>query len=214
MAAALSACGSSAPSGMAGMSSLPPPRYGHSLDVGLVSGTVFIRPPGGATFRLANTDRRIPIGSLIDTRRGMIDLRAAATSGAHAVKVQDGQFDGGRFTVRQRASVPVPEVRLAGGSRRSCAAAGTGPAGSSTVTTASRTLPLGLIRLLRAHGPGRFRTIGRSAAATVRGTVWLTADYCNGTLVKVTEGVVAVRNRATGATVTLRAGQSYFAATG
>ncbi len=199
------------------MSALPRPQYGRSLNVGLISGTVLIQPPGSRVFRLGETDRHIPIGSLIDTRHGTIDLRAAATPDAHVVRVQDGQFGGGRFTVRQQAGAPVPEVRLTGGSTRGCTAAGSGSAGSSATGTsaappASRSLPEGLIRLLHARGPGRFRTVGRSASASVRGTVWLTADYCNGTLVKVTAGVVAVRNLATGATVTLHAGQSYFAA--
>jgi ferric-dicitrate binding protein FerR (iron transport regulator) len=41
---------------------------------------------------------------------------------------------------------------------------------------------------------GRFRTRGRHAAATVRGTTWLTEDRCGGTLVAVRHGLVAVRD--------------------
>jgi hypothetical protein len=41
---------------------------------------------------------------------------------------------------------------------------------------------------------GRFRTRGRTSVATVRGTAWLTEDRCEGTLTRVTEGAVHVRD--------------------
>ena len=44
-------------------------------------------------------------------------------------------------------------------------------------------------RKLWGDGKGKFRTKGRYAAATVRGTRWLTQDTCAGTLVRVTQGV-------------------------
>ena len=58
---------------------------------------------------------------------------------------------------------------------------------------------------------GRFRTHGRDSVATVRGTRWLTLDRCDGTLTKVVEGAVAVRDRRRGKTVLVRAGRSYLA---
>ena len=66
------------------------------------------------------------------------------------------------------------------------------------------------MRLLWASGPGTFRTVGRYSAATVLGTQWLTEDFCDGTLVRVTRGVVVVEDLATHATVTVRAGHSAF----
>ena len=50
------------------------------------------------------------------------------------------------------------------------------------------------VRRLWGDGKGRFRTKGRHGAATVAGTKWLTEDRCNGTLVRVKRGVVAVRD--------------------
>ena len=41
---------------------------------------------------------------------------------------------------------------------------------------------------------GEFRTKGKYSAATVRGTEWLTQDYCDGTLTQVKTGVVDVRD--------------------
>ena len=49
-------------------------------------------------------------------------------------------------------------------------------------------------RRLWGNGRGRFRTRGRYGAATVRGTKWLTDDRCDGTLVRVKRGKVAVKD--------------------
>jgi hypothetical protein len=76
------------------------------------------------------------------------------------------------------------------------------------VATASRVRPR---RRLWGNATGRFRTRGRYAAATVRGTRWLTIDRCNGTQVIVTDGVVSVFDLVARRTVLVSAGQSYFA---
>jgi ferric-dicitrate binding protein FerR (iron transport regulator) len=59
---------------------------------------------------------------------------------------------------------------------------------------------------------GRFRTHGRDSVATVRGTAWTVADRCDGTVTRVTEGAVMVRNRHTGRRTLVRAGERHFAA--
>ena len=43
---------------------------------------------------------------------------------------------------------------------------------------------------------GRFRTHGRDSVATVRGTTWQVTDRCDGTVTRVTEGAVLVRDTA------------------
>jgi hypothetical protein len=58
---------------------------------------------------------------------------------------------------------------------------------------------------------GRFRTHGRESQATVRGTRWLTEDRCDGTLTRVTNGAVAVRDFKRHRSVVVRAGHSYLA---
>jgi hypothetical protein len=65
-------------------------------------------------------------------------------------------------------------------------------------------------------GPSQFRNPGQvgidsAGSTTVRGTKWLTADRCDGTLVRVTQGVIAVRDLVRKKTVVLRKGKSYFA---
>ena len=49
-------------------------------------------------------------------------------------------------------------------------------------------------RHLWGSGHGSFRTRGRYASATVRGTVWLQKDTCSGTLTVVRRGVVTVKD--------------------
>jgi hypothetical protein len=67
---------------------------------------------------------------------------------------------------------------------------------------------------LFARGRGRFRTRGRYGSGTKRGTVFLTEDRCDGTLFKVTEGQIAVRDFVTGKTIIVKAGGRYFAKQG
>jgi hypothetical protein len=188
--------------------SLPPPRFGHSVDIGLVSGTVIVTPPGGHSFQLGTQDRNIPVGSVIDTTHGRVDLRtapppASGAAGAATARVEDAQFYDGAFRVAQSASRPVAQIRLVGGRLAACAA----PTGD---LVPHRKPPHKVLRLLWASGSGRFQTVGRYSAATVLGTKWLTEDFCDGTLVRVSRGVVAVENLATHTTVTVRAGQSTF----
>ena len=42
------------------------------------------------------------------------------------------------------------------------------------------------------NGKGKFRTSGKYSSATVRGTIWLVQDRCEGTLTKVSRGTVQV----------------------
>ena len=44
----------------------------------------------------------------------------------------------------------------------------------------------------------------------MRGTVWTVEDRCDGTLTRVTRGVVVVENLRTGRTKVVRAGQSHL----
>jgi len=66
-------------------------------------------------------------------------------------------------------------------------------------------------RRLWGDGKGKFRTEGKYAAATVRGTKWLVEDTCAGTLTKVNQGTVDVRDKVRHKTVIVRKGKSYLA---
>jgi hypothetical protein len=94
-------------------------------------------------------------------------------------------------------------MALNGGDFAACG--GAGKADARTAGSSRR------VRRLRANGRGRFRTRGRYSTATVRGTNWTTEDRCNGTLTRVSSGVVVVRDLVRRRTVRLRARQSYLA---
>jgi hypothetical protein len=177
--------------------SVPPPVLGRAVNVAVASGAVFVKLPGRGFVRLG-AGQQIPVGSQVDTRRGVVRLSSAANSrGA----VQSGGFSAGVFQVRQaRGGGGLTDLNLTGGSFRACSAKGASASRSSRI-----------VRRLRGNGRGRFRTRGRYSAATVRGTIWDTIDRCDGTLTKVTRGVVVVRDLRKRRNITVRAGKSYLA---
>ena len=66
-------------------------------------------------------------------------------------------------------------------------------------------------RKLWGSGKGNFRTEGNNGSATVRGTIWLTEDRCDGTFFKVRRGVVTIRDFGADETFPLGKGKSYLA---
>jgi hypothetical protein len=190
---------------------------GRAVNVNVVRGTVLVAVPAGGAraagahasqkglrFEPLTEARQIPTGSFLDTSRGTVGLTSAAGSGS---KTQSGQFNAGIFQVlqsRKRRERGLTELRLKGASFSRCRARRSGRA------TAAK-LPRRLIRQLKANAKGRFRTRGRHSAATVRGTIWITADRCDGTLTTVKRGKVSVRDFRRKRTVIVRAGKSYLA---
>ena len=71
--------------------------------------------------------------------------------------------------------------------------------------------PKSVLGKLWGNGKGKFRTDGKYSSATVRGTIWLVEDGCDGTLTKVRRGVVSVRDIKRKKTVKVKAGHSYLA---
>ncbi len=181
------------PSGSGEASGPPPPSVGRSVNVARASGVVLVKVRGGRRFVRLTRPRQIPIGSSIDASRGAARLTTAAGGG----RTQSGVFSGGVFSVTQRSERrPVTELVL-GGSTRGCSA------------SSSRVLPGRVVRRLRGNAHGRFRTRGRYAAATVRGTVWSTEDRCDGTLIDVSRGTVSASDL--GAARLVRPNQSFLA---
>jgi hypothetical protein len=190
--------GGPAPSGGAG-GTLPPPVERKAVQVVPVGGTVKIRKPGTKKFVDLRAGETIPMGSVIDTTEGIVRLTTAAPGLGR--RTQTADFWRGIFAIRQAKDAQIPELGLrgaqegcrAGSSRRKARASGR-----------RRT-----VRKLWGSGKGKFRTRGRYGAATVRGTKWLTLDYCESTVVKVAEGLVAVRDLERHRTVMVRAGESH-----
>ena len=160
--------------------------------------------PGRRDYLPLRAGAEIPLGSVIDTRRGSVTLTCeVAPDGTR----QTGTFGDGLFTVRQRrAGRGYVDLHLRGGSFRRCRRA----AGARTATAAARRRR-SVRRLWGRDRGGRFRTHGRNSHATVRGTAWVTVDRCDGTLTRVRKGAVVVRDLVRNKRVLLRAGRSYLA---
>ena len=189
----------------------PEPLLGARVVVEVVRGRVFIRRPGAAGFvELLGADD-IPVGSLVDTRRGAVELTSAtglpsaARSPAGTATTQSAVFYDGLFLVNQpRVRGAYTTLALRGGNfRRIC-----GSRALASVDAKKKPRP---VRRLWGNGKGRFRTKGKHSSATVRGTIWLTSDRCDGTFTYVRQGRVAVRDRVLKRTVILRPGQTYLA---
>jgi hypothetical protein len=185
---------------------VPPPRFARSVDIGLVSGVVMVRPAGRASFRLGTQDRSIPVGSELDTRHGEVDLRSAPAPSSSSGTLQDAQFSKGLFVIRQhRNQGGLTEIDL-----RSALNAGTACASASTAVAAG--LNPRVLARLRVHDThGRFETRGKYSAATVRGTLWDTIDQCDGTLTVVYHGTVFVDDLRLHKTIAVHAGHRYLA---
>ena len=159
----------------------------------------------------------VPIGSIVNARRGRVALTTASSARTRVTRTQRAEFYGGIFQIRQRRTrSPTTDilvrsadfVRQCGrGADASAASAATG--GLAVAAQARRSRKV--VSRLWGNGRGRFRTRGRNSAATVRGTIWLTEERCDGTLTRVTRGVVSVRDLRANRTVTVRAGRSYLA---
>jgi hypothetical protein len=177
------------------------PQPGAIVGVKPVSGRVLVREPGTSRFVELEGTTEVPVGSQVDTTRGVIRL----TSGLGGGRTNSSQFYSGLFTILQsRARNSFMTLRMEGGNFRLC-----GRRSLSTLSIeARRKRP---VRRLWGNGQGRFRTRGRYSSATVRGTKWLVQDRCDGTITRVLRGVVRVRDFRARKTVSLRAGQSYLA---
>lgn len=179
----------------------PRPVLGSTANLSPVSGVAFVRTPAATRYRRLVVGRTLPVGTSVDARRGKVRVTSVKYRRG---PLQVGDFFAGAFTVRQGAGPgAVTEILAVGGDFSDC-----------------RFLPaIGMARQAQVakprrrvwgNGRGRFRTRGRYGAATVRGTVWLTVDRCDGTLFVVRSGVISVFDFALRRTVVVRAGRSYF----
>jgi LCCL domain-containing protein len=172
------------PSGGGGSSSAP---------TGAPTGTVLVN---GAPF----TGGAIPYNATVDVTKGSVLLKtitgSLSVTGAAGVTAA---FVLIRGTDKKK---PIVELRLVKGNFSVC---------PKRKTKSARRAAAIVVRQIWGNGQGSFRTRGRYAAATVRGTHWLTSDRCDGTLTKVTRGVVEVADLPKHKTVTVRAGGSYLA---
>ena len=168
-----------------------PPATGTSTGKVLIGGRPYLGGtiPPGATVDVTH-------GTIhVTTITGNVNLYGAGTPSEF--KLLNGT-DGGKRVVL---------IELVGGNFAAC---GTIKGTRHTAGLAKTTPKNKTIRQLWGSGKGLFETRGRYASAAVRGTNWLTRDLCDGTLVIVRQGTVAVYDLKTHKTVLVHAGHSYF----
>jgi streptogramin lyase len=178
----------------------PEPVLGKAMGAEPVSGTVLVRLPRTNTFVPLTAGLALPVGTIVDARKGRV--RITATSGG---KTFSADFFQGQFQLAQRLkNGATADIKLFGGTFKRC------PAGLRSPKSLGSKAPKS-VRKLWGEGSGPFRTVGRFSAASVRGTTWLTDDQCPGTLTRVTAGSVLVRDFVRRKTVLVNAGRSYLA---
>jgi hypothetical protein len=202
----------------------PPPVPGKSVVAKVVSGQVFIKLPGSGRARASGPAKgfvpfqgaaNIPVGSQLDTKKGRIALTSAADTGG--AKTQTSDFYQGIFQVKQTLPKKKPskptalttDIVMKGQIPRSQCAPLKG--GARAAATKKKKGPKAVLGKLWGNGKGKFRTNGKYSAATVRGTIWLVEDRCEGTFTKVVRGTVRVRDNRRKKTVTVKAGHTYLA---
>jgi hypothetical protein len=201
---------------------LPRPVLGKTVNVEVVSGKVFVALPAGAHLSLAapldaaveslskglhfvpiTEASQIPVGSTLETTAGIARVTTATST---IGKTQEGEFGAGIFKLLQsHKQRGLTELNIVDNHSAKQVCASVGKKASAAKLSSK------VLGRLNSNAHGKFTTRGQYSAATVRGTAWNVTNQCNGTLTKVTRGVVSVRDFRRRKTVTVFAGQSYLA---
>ena len=171
-----------------------------------------VKYPGSDEWVVLSDPYLLPLGTQVDLSGGAAIEFTDQTGQTMIFYGEDdgvtSQFTIGQLTAARRAvsvrgavGPPVVDVQLGGGDFTRCTNA-------RFLSSAAAQKP---VRRLWGKGKGNYRTRGRYASGTVRGTWWLTEDFCNGTRVTVKEGAVEVYDSVKKKTVLVTAGSSYFA---
>ena len=194
----------------------PRPRLGRTVTVVAERGTILVRVPGSRRYVPIETLTEIPLGSIIDARKGR--ARITVEVDARTGRTETSVFYDWFFRILQTTGrKPITEARLVKGSFRNCAPKRARSASASlaavaaaagelrAVSAATRKRSKRKVRQLWGRGNGSFRTGGKRSSATVRGTWWLVLDRCDATITRVKVGRVDVRDFRLRKTIRLRA---------
>ena len=178
----------------------PPPPPPPGKENVRPSGKVFIKK--GGKFVPLTGFAQVPLGTELDTRKGKVKLTSHDGS--------TGDFYEGIFRLgaekERRTTFTV--IVLTGGNFAGCKTY------KRKLSAVGKTKPKPASKSVRhvwGNAKGHFRTKGKYASATVRGTLWLTNDVCGGTRVHVRRGVVDVYDFVKRKHVFTHAGHSYLA---
>ena len=181
-------------------------QVGETVGMAPTGGTVKVRLPGEHEWTELTDDAPLPLGSAVDARDGLVEIASEATTGAE----QNAVVTGAIVRVEQDVlDLGATELVIGGGDFSHCDDTELAAAvkAKAAARTARKRTKSGVVRGLWAAGKGRFRTRGRYATASVRGTRWATVDRCGSTTIKVFDGIVDVQDLLTGKTVAVEAGE-------
>jgi hypothetical protein len=195
-----------------------PPIAGKNFNVS-ATGLVLVKLHG--VFVPLTELRKIPNGTIVNALHGTLTLITAggtqhATLSTDAkkkkkskkVKTQSGKFGGAVFKVTQTRS-GLTTVALVSNAFKGAPSFASCKAKNGKAVTAA--VSKKTLQLLHSSAHGKFRTKGRYAAATVRGTIWTIADRCDGSLTHAIKDTVTVNDLVRHKTIILHAGHSYLA---
>jgi uncharacterized repeat protein (TIGR01451 family) len=164
----------------------PPPEEPGTFNAQTKSGTVLVNG------QLLTGTTLIRNGDVVDATNGTVEI---VTDGGRA------EFFGGAFKITQAGADGITRLELVGGDFSIC----------GNQSQARKAGDGKVVRRLWGKGSGKFQTKARYSSATVRGTLWLTEDHCDGSLILTSEGSVTVFDFSLRRTLALPAGQEYFA---
>jgi hypothetical protein len=146
---------------------------------------------------------KVPYNSVVDVTKGVLTIQA----GPSTLQVYGSGGVSAKFKLLHSTDKgkPIVELRLVGGDFSVCKK-------RKTSGVSATPPPKKPVRRLFGKGKGHFRTRGSFAAATVRGTYWVTEDLCGATRITVKQGIVEVLDLVKKKTVSVHAGHSYVAA--
>lgn len=173
-----------------------PPVIGKSATVVPTSGPVRVKRPGAHRFSTVQTVANLPYGSVVDASSGHLEVIAAKRSGTESGSFYDGSF---RLTQTRGGYVQATlSGRPSGCEKEHGSDHGARDARSRSFK-------------LWGHVKGNYRTRGRYGSASVRGTIWLTENRCDGTYFRVVKGTLWIRDFTRHRSIVLHAGHSYLA---
>jgi CSLREA domain-containing protein len=198
------------------------PKNGEKVVVKPEEGKVKIKLPGTKKYVVLTELKEIPVGAVIDATNGRVKLTSISPDGTE----QTAEFFGGVFRVKQKEgsglvvlelldTTACPAPKKAKGSSKKGKGKGKGNKSSPRAAASSvsfRPKKSKTAGKLWGSGHGNFRTEGNDGSATVRGTIWLVEDRCDGsTFFKTRRGIVEVRDFIKHKSLPLPAGKTYLA---
>jgi hypothetical protein len=199
-----------------------PPQTGVTADVTVLSGVVLITVPGsvraairatdatspGSFFPIKGVTRSVPVGSTVDTRKGVVRLVTAADdrppSNPHH-ETQSGTFAAAEFTIKQMTTAQrlaaahrEHKRRLTGIPATNLLLSNPFSAFAHAHCTRTRHPSHGVVRQLSAVAKGLYRTVGAASTTVVHNATWIVKDRCDGTFTEVGRGSAVVQYKVHG----------------